>query len=414
MHTKEEVELFLLARGDGMTLREAAAFAGVGMGAAKRWSAGDLPRSYTGRPWGSGRIGVDEASATRGGARVKRIEIRGLYEPPETGPLAQMTSDQIEKLLLRAVLDDLKGGGSHPLSTPMRSRCELGERLRRATGLPTSAITRFLEIPRSTWYYHRARAGRPARDDELRPLVEAAFEACGRRGYRPVWAQLRRGGVRVSEKVVRRLMREAGLSARRRRRRRWSSYAGEASPAPPNLPLREDGTHDFRARRPNELWVTDITEMAHPGGAKVYLSPVIDCFDGRPVGWSRGLRPTSELADSSLDSACATLSPGEAPAVHNDRGVHYRTASWIERCESHGLRRSMSRKGMSCDNARAEGFFGLLKQEFYYPRDWSGTTVGEFMDELDRWMEWFRSGRISQRLGWLTPNEHRLSLGYPV
>ena len=54
MHTKEEVELFLPTRGGGMTLREAAAFAGVGMGAAKRWSAGDLPRSYTGRPWGSG------------------------------------------------------------------------------------------------------------------------------------------------------------------------------------------------------------------------------------------------------------------------------------------------------------------------------------------------------------------------
>lgn len=95
--------------------------------------------------------------------------------------------------------------------------------MRRATGLPTSAITRFLEMPRSTWYYHRARAGRPARDDELRPLVEAAFEACGRRGRRPVRAQLRRGGARVSEKVARRLMREAGPSARRRRRRRWSS-----------------------------------------------------------------------------------------------------------------------------------------------------------------------------------------------
>ena len=96
-----------------------------------------------------------------------------------------MTSDQIEKLLLRAVLDDLKGGGSHPLSTPMRSRCELGERLRLATGLPTSAITRFLEIPRSTWYYHRsrARAGRGA-TTRCGPSSEAAFEECGRRGYR--------------------------------------------------------------------------------------------------------------------------------------------------------------------------------------------------------------------------------------
>ena len=92
--------------------------------------------------------------------------------------------------------------------------------MRLATGLPTSAIARFLEIPRRTWCYHRARAGRAARDDELRPLVETAFEACGRRGYRPVWAQLRRGGVRVSGKVVRRLMREVGLTARRRRRRR--------------------------------------------------------------------------------------------------------------------------------------------------------------------------------------------------
>jgi hypothetical protein len=257
MHTKEEVGLFLLAREDGMSVAEAAAFAGVGGRVARSRDAGMLPRSYTGRPWGSGRIGVDEASATRGGARVKRIEIRGLYEPPETGPLAQMTSDQIEKLLLRAVLDDLKGGGSHPLSTPMRSRCELGERLRRATGLPTSAITRFLEIPRSTWYYHRAREGR-------------------------------------------------------------------------------------------------------------------------------------------------------------DRGGRYRWPGWVAICEANGLTRSMSRKGTSGDNARADGFFGLLKQESFYAADWAGASLEDFMRELDAWMRWFREGRISRALGWLTPDEHRLALGHAV
>ena len=198
-----------------------------------------------------------------------------------------MTPDQIEKLLLRAVLDDLKEGGSHPLSTPMRSRCGLARRLREATGLPTSTITRFLDIPRSTYYYHLARAGRD-RDAGVRGAVRDAFERCGWRGYRAMWAQLRRDGVRVSEKVVRRAMRELGLSPRRRSRRRWSSYAGEASPAPPNLPLREDGSHDFRAAAPNELWVTDITEFRVPSGGKCYLSPVIDCFDGRPVAWSIG------------------------------------------------------------------------------------------------------------------------------
>lgn len=115
MHTKEEVGLFLLARGDGMSVRDAAAFAGVGMGSAKRRSAGRLPRSYTGRPWGSGRIEGDDARTTRGGARVGKIKIKGPYEPPETGPLAEMTPDQIEKPLLRAAS---AWGNSCPSSTP--------------------------------------------------------------------------------------------------------------------------------------------------------------------------------------------------------------------------------------------------------------------------------------------------------
>lgn len=274
MYDRDTVELLLLALDEGMGVTRAAREVGVSLDTARRWAAGMLPRSCAAAPRASGRIGADEARTTRGGARVKKIEIRGLYEPPETGPLAEMTPDQIERLLLRAVLDDLKGEGSHPLSTPMRSRCELGERLRLATGLPTSTITRFLDIPRSTYYYHLAREGRD-RDGSVRGPVREAFERCGRRGYRAVWAQLRREGVRVSEKVVRRVMRELGLSPRRRARRRWSSYAGEASPAPPNLPLRPDGPHDFSAARPNEPWVTDITEFRLPCGSRCYLSPVI-------------------------------------------------------------------------------------------------------------------------------------------
>ncbi|WP_416335511.1 transposase [Collinsella tanakaei] len=123
--------------------------------------------------------------------------------------------------------------------------------------------------------------------------------------------------------------------------------ASTAPPAPANLPLREDGTHDFRAAAPNELWVTDITEFRLPCGAKCYPSTVIDCFDGRPVAWSIGRHPTARLANSSLEAACGTLAPGEAPAVHSDRGGHYRWPRWIAICEANGLARSMSRKGMS-------------------------------------------------------------------
>ena len=393
MYDGETVRRALAALAEGMTQSEAAALCGVTRQTVRNWAAGRVPR---GRARGATMV----PRTRREEAPVDDAE-RAAYE-------AAMTENQ----LLRAVLDDLKGGGSHPGSMSNRRKCELGERLRAATGLPLREITAFLRISRSSHGYHRARLGRDRRA-WLRPLVREAFEACGRRGYRPVHATLRAAGVRVSEKVVRRVMREEGLSARRPGRRRWSSYAGEQSPAPPNLPLRADGTHDFSAPAPNVLWVTDITEFRLPGDAgRVYLSAVLDCFDGMPVSWRIGPSPTARLADSSLEAACATLAPGERPVVHSDRGGHYRWPGWVEVCRRFGLARSMSRKGRSCDNARMEGFFGTLKSEFFHGRDWEGVGRGGFMAELHAWLRWFRSGRASEPLGWRTPEENRRLLGY--
>ena len=209
-------------------------------------------------------------------------------------------------------------------------------------------------------------------------------------------------------------MREEGLSARAARRRPYSSYAGEVSEAPPNLPLRGDGTHGFSAPAPNALWAADITEFRLPCGEKAYLSAVVDCFDGRPAGWSIGPSPTARLANSSLEAACDGLALGERPVVHSDRGGHHRWPGWIEVCRRNRLVRSMSRKGMSCDNARMEGLFGLLKREFFHCRDWGGWSAPDFMAELNRWLHWFRAGRASQRLGWRTPDGNRRLLGYAV
>ncbi|MDM8271989.1 IS3 family transposase [Thermophilibacter provencensis] len=395
MHDRETVELALMALEEGWSSREAAELVGASKTAVCRWAREGAPHERR-----SGRIA---------GGRTRREEA-----PVNESERAAYEAAMTENMLLRAVLDDLKAAGSDPRSISRRRRVELGERLRAATGLPLREITRFLGISRSSYAYHRARLGRD-RYAALRLEVRALFESMGGgRGYRPVHAELRRRGTRVSEKVVRRIMREEGLTAARRRRRAWSSYAGEPSPAPPNLPLRGDGTHRFSAPAPNLLWVTDITEFRLPSGERCYLSPVLDCFDGRPVAWSAGPRPTAELANSSLRAACATLGEGERPVVHSDRGGHYRWPGWRAVCDAHGLVRSMSRKGMSCDNARMEGFFGTLKAELWHPRDWSGWAPSDFLGELDRWMRWFREGRISQALGWLTPDEHRRALGYAV
>lgn len=177
--------------------------------------------------------------------------------------------------------------------------------------------------------------------------------------------------------------------------------AGPAEPRAPRLPL-----------GPAELPVlTDITEFRLPSGRKVYLSAIRDCFDSSVVAWRAGERPDADLANSTLEDACALLAPGERPVIHSDRGGHYRWPGWISICEGHGLARSMSAKGCSPDNAAMEGFFGLLKREFWHGRDWSGWTPARFIEELGGWIGRYNTERRSDALGGRTPAEFRAALG---
>ena len=234
----------------------------------------------------------------------------------------------------------------------------------------------------------------------------AAFRASGGTyGYRRITAQVGAG-----EWTVRGIMRDEGLVARTaKKRRRYSSYEGEISAAPPNLLRDGRGRHHFRAERPNELWVTDVTEFRIPAG-KVFLSPIIDCFDGMPLTWSISASPDAEMANSSLLGACGQLGEGEHPKIHSDRGCHYRWPGWIGICNEYGLVRSMSRKGCSPDNARCEGFFGRLKIEFFYGCDWAGVTIDEFAEMLGAYLRWYRDVRVKSDLGYMSPMRYRESL----
>lgn len=336
---------------------------------------------------------------------------------------AMLAEAQMENAVLRELMRDPKAGD--PASLSNRRKAELGERLRRDCGYSLKEITAFLRMPKSTYEYNRRRnAGRAARDEAVAARVREAFEASGRRyGYRRTRAAMASGSdggepFAASEREVRRAMREGGMTARRTRRgSRYSSYAGEVDGRPANLPLREDGTHDFGASRPGELVVTDVTEFK-AGGRKVYLSPIIDCFDGMPVSWSVSERPDSALCDSSLLSFLSTLPEGHPPVTaHSDGGCQYRARSWKRICGENGVVRSMSRKGCCPDNARAEGFFGILKEEFYNGRDWSAVPPGKFAEMLDDFLRWYRDGRLKAfreggRLVYDTISGRRRRLGY--
>ncbi|MDC7861901.1 integrase [Pantoea ananatis] len=112
-----------------------------------------------------------------------------------------------------------------------------------------------------------------------------------------------------------------------------------------------------------------------------------------------------------LDDAIDTLREHERPVIHSDRGSHYRWPGWLDRINASGLIRSMSRKGCSSDNAACEGFFGRVKNEMYYGRNWAGTTLEDFMCFLDRYIRWYNESLIKISLGAMSPVKYRQHLG---
>jgi len=296
-----------------------------------------------------------------------------------------------------------KGQGIDPKDLTNREKSNLIDALRTTYSL--NSLLSMLEIPKSSYFYQREAQARTDKYAELRDTVKSVFhENRGRYGYRRIHAIITKNGQRVSEKVVRRIMREEKLIVPHKKRR-YMSYLGEISPAVENIVAR-----DFHAEKPNTKWLTDLTEFHIPAG-KIYLSPVLDCFDGMPVSWTIGTSPDAELVNTMLDGAIDTLQENEKPIVHSDRGCHYRWPGWIERMDKAGLTRSMSKKGCSPDNSACEGFFGSIKNEMFYFKSWQNVSIEQFIDELDGYLLWYCEKRIKMSLGAMSPLEYRRSIG---
>ncbi|WP_420864834.1 IS3 family transposase, partial [Lacticaseibacillus manihotivorans] len=255
-----------------------------------------------------------------------------------------------------------------------------------------------LGLSKSSYFYQVEASAKGDKYASVRPLLHIIFkQSYESYGYRRMQDELKDEGIQLSEKVIRRLMVEEGLVVTITRCRKYSSYAGEITPAVPNVLDR-----DFSAKTPNQKLVTDITEFSIQAG-KVYLSPLIDCFDGQITSWRIGTSPNAELVNTMLESAAQALPAHAKPTVHSDRGAHYRWPGWIELMDKYGFIRSMSKKGCTPDNAQAESFFGHLKTEFFYNRSWIGISLQDFIQELDRYIEWYNTKRRKKVLGGKSP-----------
>lgn len=317
---------------------------------------------------------------------------------------------RLENAVMRETIDVLKADDPRldPSMLTNRERTRVVDAIRGEFGL--AACLKAVGLKRSTYYYERGAIAAGDRYAVLRARVAGLFEQGGRAwGYRTIHRMLRldeSDPIVVSEKVVRRIMREGAMRpVYLKRPKRWSSYAGEIGEAPANLVER-----GFHADAPNMLWVTDVTQFTMDG-YKCWLSPVVDCFDGMVVSWTLSRSPNADMANRMLLDAVATLRDGEHPIIHSDRGCHYRWDEWIRICEEHGLIRSMSAKGCSPDNAAAEGFFGRLKNELFYGRDWRGVGYEEFRERLAAYLTHYNETRIKKSLDWMSPVQYRRSLG---
>lgn len=260
-------------------------------------------------------------------------------------------------------------------------------------------MLKLAKLARSTFYYQQAALQSSDKNRQLKEQIRTVFNRHnGRYGYRRVTAAVRQMGELVNHKRVQRLMGAMGLKSLVRPKK-YRSFKGEVGQAAPNELQRQ-----FRADAANQKWVTDVTEF-NVAGQKLYLSPVLDLYNGEIVAFETSERPKFELVSSMLKKALAKLGPNDKPMLHSDQGWQYRMPAYQRQLRERELVQSMSRKGNCLDNAAMESFFAVLKTEFFHPQKFS--SVEELKNGLKRYIHYYNHDRIKLKLKGLSPVQFR-------
>ena len=255
------------------------------------------------------------------------------------------------------------------------------------------------QLPRSTFYYHSKQQNKEDKYAQAKGEIATIYhENKGRYGYRRVTDELRNRGILLNHKTVQRLMKELGLICRVRMKK-YRSYKGEQGKVADNELNRE-----FRAEKPNQKWVTDVTEF-RLFGQKLYLSPILDLYSGDIVTYTISESPNLLMVTTMLEQAFAKIPDNTGLLLHSDQGWHYQHKQYRKMLKEKGVKQSMSRKGNCYDNSVMENFFGHLKSELLYLQEFD--SVEHFKAELIDYIDYYNNRRIKARLKGLPPALHR-------
>lgn len=255
------------------------------------------------------------------------------------------------------------------------------------------------ELPRATFYYHAKRMRQSDKYAAVKAEITAIYhEHKGRYGYRRITDELHSRGFALNHKTVQRLMKELCLVCRVRMKK-YHSYKGEVGKIAPNRLNR-----DFETDKPNQKWVTDVTEFSL-FGQKLYLSPILDLYSRDIVSYTISDRPVLSAVISMLDKAFMQIPDNTGLILHSDQGWQYQHKQYQQKLKDKGIRQSMSRKGNCLDNAVIESFFGLLKSEILYLQDFK--SMEDFKAELVEYLHYYNNRRSKAKLKGLPPAIHR-------
>lgn len=268
-------------------------------------------------------------------------------------------------------------------------------------------ICRVLQMAPSCYWRHAARVRHPQRrsararrDEELKAHIQRVWNDNWQvYGADKVWLQMNREGIRVARCTVERLMRDMGLQGARRGKKVRTTTPDTSAPCPLDHVNRQ-----FKANRPNELWVSDFTYVSTWQGW-LYVAFVIDVYARRIVGWRVSRSMQTDFVLDALEQALYDRQPAaNALTHHSDRGSQYVSIRYTERLAQEGIQPSVGSKGDSYDNALAETINGLYKAELIHRRGPWKTRESVELATL-QWVHWFNHTRLLTPIGGIPPAE---------
>lgn len=219
----------------------------------------------------------------------------------------------------------------------------------------------------------------------------------------------------VNHKRVQRIMHELGIQGIRGKNSKYHSYNGDNGEKKENLLLekiideekhRTTFKRHFETTAPNQKWTTDVSEFKHKDG-KLYLSPIMDMYDGSIISYDISEHPDFEQTKRMLDKALEQYDNLEGLVFHSDQGWQYQMKQYSMWLKARGIKQSFSRKGNCMDNSLMENFFGILKNEMFYGHELEFKTLQDLKKAIEEYIKWYNEERINIKRKGLSPLEYR-------